>query len=79
MIRQDRAALAAVRAKIKQFNAANPEYPIKEASIRQSVRSRQTMRERARGGVLINPRLGHLYEEAGGYEEAAGEAKTAGE
>jgi hypothetical protein len=73
MIRQDRAALAAARAKIKQFNAANPEYPIKEASIRQSVRSRQTMRERARGGVLVNPRLGYLYEEAGGYEEAEGQ------
>jgi hypothetical protein len=37
------------------------------------------MRERSRGGVLVNPRLKHLYEEAGGYEEAEGEAETAEE
>jgi hypothetical protein len=67
MMERDMEALAAARAAIRRYNLANPEYKILERSIRRSVQSRRSMRERARAGVIVNPKLGYLYEEAGGY------------
>jgi hypothetical protein len=48
---------AAVVDAIDSFNRANPDYPITARSLRQSMRSRQQMRERKIGGVYLNPRL----------------------
>jgi N12 class adenine-specific DNA methylase len=48
---------AAIEARVERFNAANPDYPITVRSIRQSVKSREQMRERKIGGVYLNPKL----------------------
>lgn len=48
---------AEVEARIAAFNEGNPDYPITVKSVRQSMRSRQQMRDRKVGGVYLNPRL----------------------
>ena len=52
-------------AAIAAFNEENPDYPITVRSLRQSMRSREQMRERKQGGVYLNPKLvDRLNEEA---------------
>lgn len=54
-----------IEARIDSFNAANPDYPITVRTLRQSMKSRQRMRDSKIGGVNINPKLAdRLQEEA---------------
>lgn len=54
-----------IEARLKAFNEKYPDYPITVRSLRQSMRSREQMRERKIGGVSLNPRLAdRLREEA---------------
>lgn len=56
---------AEAEALIDAFNEENPDYPITVRSLRQSMRSREQMRERKQGGVYLNPKLrDRLNEEA---------------
>lgn len=65
---------AAIEARIDRFNEKNPDYPITVRTIRQSMKSRQRMRDTKIGGVNLNPKLAdRLQEEAVPlvYEEEA--------
>ncbi|MGP9804020.1 PLxRFG domain-containing protein [Paracoccus sp. NSM] len=46
-----------VMRQMREFNATYPEYPITAATIRQSIRSRATMKERNEWGLSLNPKL----------------------
>lgn len=64
----------AIEARIDRFNEKNPDYPITVRTIRQSMKSRQRMRDTKIGGVNLNPKLAdRLQEEAVPlvYEEEA--------
>ena len=67
IIERDPEGLRAARQKIAAYNRAVPKYPISEATIRRSVRARQQMRERAEDGIIVNPKLAYLRDEAGGF------------
>ena len=67
IIERDPEGLRAARQKIAAYNRAVPKYPISEATIRRSVRARQQMRARAEDGIIVNPKLAYLRDEAGGF------------
>jgi hypothetical protein len=47
----------AIRDRLAEFNAANPDYPITGRTIARSVDARQQARDRAEFGATLNPRL----------------------
>ncbi|MFZ1573972.1 MAG: PLxRFG domain-containing protein, partial [Chromatiaceae bacterium] len=67
MIHKDAATLKLAREEIAGFNKANPEVKIGLATLTRSVRGRNTQRERAQFGVLVNPKLAGLRQTAGGF------------
>lgn len=66
---QDADAQAGVLAKIRAFNAAQPEIPITARGIRQSLRARERARAEAEHGMSINKRLRGTLAEVGAFGE----------
>jgi hypothetical protein len=66
---KDTQGQAAAREKIAAFNKAHPEIKIGIETLKRSVRAREMMRDRAKGGIAINPKLDYLREQAGGFGE----------
>jgi N12 class adenine-specific DNA methylase len=66
---KDTQGQAAAREKIAAFNRVHPEIKISVETLKRSVRAREMMRERAKGGIAINPKLDYLREQAGGFGE----------
>ncbi len=62
---RDGGDIQSIEKRIEQFNEANPDYPITVRALRQSMKSRQRMRDAKVDGVNINPKLvDRLQEEA---------------
>lgn len=70
---KDTQGQAAAREKIAAFNKVHPEIKISVETLKRSVRAREMMRERAKGGIAINPKLDYLREQAGGFGEQPAE------
>ncbi len=70
---KDTQGQAAAREKIAAFNRVHPEIKISVETLKRSVRAREMMRERAKGGIAINPKLDYLREQAGGFGEQPAE------
>ena len=59
----DRAFLIKVKTEIQQFNKANPNHPITEKTVIQSLKRRQSYANKAKNGVNLNDRYRYLIEE----------------